>query len=88
MGHCNITDEEFEDITRRKDYHSVTGPVVSEQDRWSTRLSQVFQKQDDGTYWELCWSRGSLEVRGLDPDATKAQVKPVRKTVIEYVIVE
>ena len=78
---CN----EFEDILYSDEYKEITLQKIEDQDRWYTYVSQVFQKKDDGTFWELSWRRGSTEQQYEGPeDIRKLQVYPVEKTITVY----
>lgn len=66
-------------------WEAVTSKAIIGQRRWSTSFEQVFKRTDDGTFWEISWSRGSTETQdnGLE-DITYRQVSPVQKNVTVY----
>lgn len=79
-------DEFMEEIMYGDTYKEVTSENIVGNSRWHTMYEQVFQKIEDGTYWELSWRRGSTEYQDDGPeDVSLVEVIPKEVTVIKYV---
>lgn len=66
-------------------YTEVTPSKIVDQGRWKTFYQQVFEKEADGTFWEIFWSRGSTEYQdnGIE-DVRCRRVFPKTKTITVY----
>lgn len=65
-----------------------TKEEMYDKSRWSTFYSQIYKDTRDGTFWQICWSRGSTEQQDEGPeDIEFSQVVPKEVIKIEWVSV-
>ena len=79
----------WEDHDDVEHFAEVTVERIVDKSRWSTFYIRVYQDERDDTYWMLTWSRGSTEQQDEGPENIEfVEVKPVEKTIIDYVPVK
>lgn len=68
-----------------EDYTNATESEIVDKGRWNTFYQQVFEKKEDGTFWEISWSRGSTEYQDDGPEDIRfRRVFPRYKTITVY----
>ena len=66
-------------------YKAVTHEEIYSQSRWQTFFEQVFEKEEDGTFWKIYWARGSTEYQDDGPEILDIKrVFPKTKTITVY----
>lgn len=89
MTKRELTDDEIEELLYGDSFEGHTYEEVSEERVGDSRWMDFFQttlRRDDGTFWQLSYSRGKTEYQdnGLE-DAEFYQVWPREVTTVTYV---
>jgi hypothetical protein len=81
-------EDPMKDVFYGDTFESVTEEKISDQGRWYTYLSQVFQHKTTKEFWEARWTRGSTEYQECDPELELVKVSPKAVITTIYTPVE
>lgn len=81
-----VSEEKFEEMYWDSDrYEVMVKEYVVDTSRWANLMECVILDTHEGKYWRLNWRSPATEYQEEDWNCFAKEVRPIEKTIIDYV---